>query len=173
MTNAHCRCWMMACDTALACFYGFSCCDASLRHEGCCFSVVGLPKLASKHADTREATKGAAIESQQVFCWFWSKILRGHATGSRLQRLLIFQPLRGWELATLSCIFEAREREGKRCAIPRLASLGWGYLHLCRDAHDLSEAVFACMRREHWLALPSLGFISVEMLVTSEASLPA
>ena len=24
-------------------------------------------------------------------------------------------------------------------AIPRLASLGWGYLHLCRDAHDLSE----------------------------------
>ena len=46
---------------ALACFYGFSCCDASLRHEGCCFSVVGLPKLASKHADNREATKGAAI----------------------------------------------------------------------------------------------------------------
>ena len=61
--------------TALACFYGFSCCDASLRHEGCCFSVVGLPKLASKHADNREATKGAAIASQQVFCWFWSKII--------------------------------------------------------------------------------------------------
>jgi len=59
--------------TALACFYGFSCCDASLRNEGCCFSVVGLPKLASKHADNREATKGAAIASQQVFCWFWSK----------------------------------------------------------------------------------------------------
>ena len=62
-------------DTALACFYGFSCCDASLRNEGCCFSVVGLPKLASKHADNREATKGAAIASQQVFCWFWSKII--------------------------------------------------------------------------------------------------
>ena len=61
--------------TALACFYGFSCCDASLRNEGCCFSVVGLPKLASKHADNREATKGAAIASQQVFCWFWSKII--------------------------------------------------------------------------------------------------
>ena len=61
--------------TALACFYGFSCCDASLRYEGCCFSVVGLPKLASKHADNSEATKGAAIASQQVFCWFWSKII--------------------------------------------------------------------------------------------------
>ena len=61
--------------TALACFYGFSCCDASLRNEGCCFSVVVLPKLASKHADNRETTKGAAIASQQVFCWFWSKII--------------------------------------------------------------------------------------------------
>jgi len=59
--------------TALVCFYGFSCCDASLRNEGCCFSVVGLPKLGSKHADNREATKGVAIASQQVFCWFWSK----------------------------------------------------------------------------------------------------
>ena len=29
--------------------------------------------------------------------------------------------------------------------IPRLASLGWGYVHLCRDAPDLSEAVAACM----------------------------
>ena len=72
-----CHAWKSchSADTALACFYGFSCCDASLRHEGCCFSVVGLPKLASKHADNREATKGAAIASQQVFCWFWSKII--------------------------------------------------------------------------------------------------
>ena len=70
-----CHAWKSchSADTALACFYGFSCCDASLRNEGCCFSVVGLPKLASKHADNREATKGAAIASQQGFCWFWSK----------------------------------------------------------------------------------------------------
>jgi len=29
-------------------------------------------------------------------------------------------------------------------AIPRLASLGWGYVHLCRDAPDLFEAVAGC-----------------------------
>ena len=138
MTNAHCRCWMMACDTALACFYGFSCCDASLRHEGCCFSVVGLPKLASKHADTREATKGAAIASQQVFCWFWSKILRGHATGSRLQRLLICQPLRGWELATLSCVFEAREREGGECYLSPGSLRSAGVIFISVEMHTTS-----------------------------------
>ena len=35
--------------------------------------------------------------------------------------------------------------KGGMCAIPRLASLGWGYLHLCRDAHDLFEAVASCL----------------------------
>ena len=46
-------------------------------------------------------------------------------------------------------------------AIPRLASLGWGYLHLCRDAHDLSEAgdmyttyIILRARATHLLRMP-------------------
>ncbi len=33
-----------------------------------------------------------------------------------------------------------------RYSIPRLATLGWGYVHLCRDAPDLFEAVSGCCR---------------------------
>ena len=33
---------------------------ASLRHEGCFFSVVGLPKLASEQVDNGEGTMGTA-----------------------------------------------------------------------------------------------------------------
>ena len=43
---------------------------------------------------------------------------------------VLSQPLRGRRLATLSRIFEARERGHWRSAYPRLASLGWGYVHL-------------------------------------------
>jgi hypothetical protein len=61
--------------TALACFYGFPCCDASLRYEGCFFSGAGLPKLASEQASTEEETKGAALASQQgVFFVFVKEI---------------------------------------------------------------------------------------------------
>ena len=57
--------------TAPACFYGFPCCDASLRNEGCFFSGVSLPKLASEQVGTGEETKGAALASQQeVFMVF-------------------------------------------------------------------------------------------------------
>ncbi len=44
-----------------ACFQGFSCCDASLRHEGCFFPVAGLPKLASEQAGYGEETTGVAL----------------------------------------------------------------------------------------------------------------
>jgi hypothetical protein len=57
--------------TAPACFYGFPCCDASLRNEGGFFYGVSLPKLASEQAGTEEETKGAALASQQeVFLVF-------------------------------------------------------------------------------------------------------
>ena len=80
--------------TALACFYGFPCCDASLRYEGCFFSGAGLPKLASKQAGTEEETKGAALASQQgVFFVFVKEICSA----------VHVRPLRG--LSTLSsCI---------------------------------------------------------------------
>ena len=61
------------------------------------------------------------------------------------------------------------------CATPRLASLGWGYVHLCRDAPDLSEAV---ARFVLWLypqarfARLSVICISVEMLTTSSGPSP-
>ena len=58
---------------ASACFQGFSCCDASLRDEGCFFSGSGLPKLASEQAGGGEETMGAALASQQGFYWFWSR----------------------------------------------------------------------------------------------------
>ena len=67
--------------TALACFEGFSCCDASLRHEGCFFSGVGLPKLASEHADPEEETKGATLASQQEVLLVLVKIT--HVDGVR------------------------------------------------------------------------------------------
>ena len=63
-----------------------------------------------------------------------------------------------------------RARGWKMSRIPRLASLGWGYVHLCRDAHDL----FRGRRRVRVIALSpgslrSAGVtcISVEMLPTS------
>ena len=46
-------------------FQGFSCCDASLRNEGCF-----LPKLASGQGGAEEETKGAALASQQGFYLF-------------------------------------------------------------------------------------------------------
>ena len=57
-------------DSNHACFQGFSCCDASLRHEGCFFSAAGLPKLASEQAGYGEETTGVALASQQGFYWF-------------------------------------------------------------------------------------------------------
>jgi len=48
-------------------FQGFSCCDASLRNEGCFFSSFGLPKFASEQAGAGEETTGAALASQQGF----------------------------------------------------------------------------------------------------------
>ena len=56
--------------TAPACFHGFSCCDAILWHEGCFFSVAGLPKFASEQADYGEETTGVALASLQGFYWF-------------------------------------------------------------------------------------------------------
>ena len=60
-------------------FSRFSCCDASLRHEGCFFSGADLPKLASKQDGTGEETKGASLASQQGFYLFLSKWLCGSA----------------------------------------------------------------------------------------------
>ena len=51
-------------------FQGFSCCDASLRNEGCFFFGSGLPKLASGQGGAEEETKGAALASQQGFYLF-------------------------------------------------------------------------------------------------------
>ena len=51
-------------------FQGFSCCDASLRNEGCFFFGSGLPKLASEQGGAEEETKGAALASQQGFYLF-------------------------------------------------------------------------------------------------------
>jgi len=80
--------------TSLACFYGFPCCDASLRYEGCFFSGAGLPKLASEQAGTEEETKGAALASQQgVFFVFVKEICSA----------LHVRPLRG--LSTLSSCY--------------------------------------------------------------------
>ena len=55
---------------ASACFQGFSCCDASLRNEGCFFFGSGLPKLASGQGGAEEETKGVALASQQGFYLF-------------------------------------------------------------------------------------------------------
>ena len=48
---------------ASACFQGFSCCDASLRNEGCFFFGSGLPKLASEQGRAEEETMGVALAS--------------------------------------------------------------------------------------------------------------
>ena len=40
---------------------------ASLRHEGCFFSVAGLPKLASEQAGNGEETMGTALASASGF----------------------------------------------------------------------------------------------------------
>jgi hypothetical protein len=53
-----------------ACIQGFSCCDASLRNEGCFFFGSGLPKLASGQGGAEEETKGVALASQQGFYLF-------------------------------------------------------------------------------------------------------
>ena len=48
---------------------------ASLRNEGCFFSVVGLPKLASKQTDDGEETNCAAIAIARGFFGFCQKRL--------------------------------------------------------------------------------------------------
>ncbi|WP_223927279.1 hypothetical protein [Prevotella lacticifex] len=48
---------------------------ASLRNEGCFFSVVGLPKLASEQTDDGEETNGAAIAIARGFFGFCQKRL--------------------------------------------------------------------------------------------------
>ena len=55
---------------ASACFQGFSCCDASLRNEGCFFFGSGSPKLASGQGGAEEETMGVALASQQGFYLF-------------------------------------------------------------------------------------------------------
>ena len=57
-------------DFAPAGFQGFSCCEASLRNEGCFFFDSGSPKLASGQGGAEEETKGAALASQQGFYLF-------------------------------------------------------------------------------------------------------
>ena len=78
------------------------------------------------------------------------------------------QPLRGRRLATLSRIFEARERGYLGIAYPRLATLGWGYVHLCRDAPDLSEADAVCVVRAY-LRLALVHFRSTRARVFGES----
>ena len=68
--NLKVRIFFVGTRIAPACFHGFSCCDASLRHEGCFFSVAGLPKFASEQAGYGEETTGVALASQQGFYWF-------------------------------------------------------------------------------------------------------
>jgi len=51
-------------------FQSFSCCDASLRYEGCFFFGSGSPKLASEQGGSEEETKGVALASQQGFYLF-------------------------------------------------------------------------------------------------------
>ena len=63
-------CRFVGTGAAPACFHGFSCCDASLRHEGCFFSVAGLSKFTSEQAGYGEETTGVALASQQGFYWF-------------------------------------------------------------------------------------------------------
>ena len=77
--------------TAPACFLGFSCCDAILRHEGCffSFSVAGLPKLASEQAGYEEETTGVALASQQGFYWFLLHALTKYISAMWVNELLI------------------------------------------------------------------------------------
>ncbi|MDY6265934.1 hypothetical protein [Prevotella lacticifex] len=46
---------------------------ASLRHEGCFFSVAGLPKLASEQGGDGEETMGEALANASGFIWFLSE----------------------------------------------------------------------------------------------------
>ncbi|WP_224168463.1 hypothetical protein [Prevotella lacticifex] len=46
---------------------------ASLRHEGCFFSIAGLPKLASEQVGDGEETMGEALASASGFICFFSE----------------------------------------------------------------------------------------------------
>ncbi|WP_224168475.1 hypothetical protein [Prevotella lacticifex] len=46
---------------------------ASLRHEGCFFSVAGLPKLASEQACDGEETMGEALANASGYIRFLSQ----------------------------------------------------------------------------------------------------